>query len=102
LPRALSCATQFPYTTLFRSIRFAVKPVQEEVAAFVKSQLTQNGNLHILMTGNRQLESALVEKISSRAAGECGGYHSASIETSRIDRKSTRLNSSHVATSYAV
>lgn len=50
--------------------RLAVQPRQEEVVTFVRSQLRQNDNLSVLMTGNRQLESAIVEKISSRAAGQ--------------------------------
>src|SRR5690625_6387057 len=40
--------------------------------------------------------------IACRDAGTCGPEHSGQYPTTRRDRKSTRLNSSHVAISYAV
>src|SRR5436305_6348298 len=79
--------TLFPYTTLFRSplttyleSQIAKKGIPQEladqVAAQIASDVTQNG------FGKTALE--LQERVSG------------------IDRKSTRLNSSHVRISYAV
>src|SRR2546430_9918105 len=67
-------STLFPYTTLFRSLRLA-KPTAEDVLA----DLTEDQ-----LDGIRQRVRASIESIG---AG---------------DRKSTRLNSSHSQSSYAV
>src|SRR5690625_6199196 len=78
----LSSSILFPYTTLFRSkfelisgerrLRAAKKAGLERIPAFVRDADTEE-----------MLEMALVENVQR-------------------DRKSTRLNSSHVANSYAV
>src|SRR5207253_3714114 len=54
--------------------------------------------------GSRASVSPVTEDIELRALNICHNYHLSQILRARssIDRKSTRLNSSHVAISYAV
>src|SRR5437773_4914065 len=73
MSRLPSTATLFPYTTLFRSHLAQLEPV-EDVLRF-----QGDGLLEVLL---RVLPVAL--------------------ETAEQDRKSTRLNSSHITISYAV
>src|SRR5438876_9176073 len=73
--------TLFPYTTLFRSV-----PIPE-VARFRKHHLPGHGRDPV----------RLVQRIQRRNLLEAG--HQA---FGRVDRKSTRLNSSHPSISYAV
>src|SRR2546426_8012224 len=75
-------STLFPYTTLFRSVRLAV-----------------HGTLHVLgydhPEGPERVRSAMwrrQERYVHRLRATAGGR----------DRKSTRLNSSHLVISYAV
>src|SRR2546430_17563314 len=75
-------STLFPYTTLFRSLNFAVAPVDSiEKAASVVETLHPD-----VIVAHGHDVSAL-----QRAAWPSG-----------VDRKSTRLNSSHSQISYAV
>src|SRR3712207_9019701 len=78
-------STLFPYTTLFRS---RLGPMKAQVAALL--QLPAHGQDQILDGG----------------FGSCGGVWNAGavvpVHSVEIDRKSTRLNSSHANISYAV
>src|SRR5690625_5792004 len=75
------CYTLFPYTTLFRSGRGVQATLDRFQGALV---------------GHREVAD-FVDLVTEQVhAHPVGG------KTSRIDRKSTRLNSSHVANSYAV
>src|SRR5436309_8881674 len=67
-------STLFPYTTLFRS---------DEVS----------GGRH---------QPGGPDEDRDGASGASGGYHAAAADEGGRDRKSTRLNSSHVKISYAV
>src|SRR5437899_4947751 len=69
------CSTLFPYTTLFRSVS---APMEWFQAAQPSQSLSGHGPLH-------------------RMKAACGGR-----STQTLDRKSTRLNSSHLGISYAV
>src|SRR5437870_6808636 len=82
-------STLFPYTTLFRSIADAV--VQSEVRANFPGILREETHGRV---GERivRIADALHEHLRN----------SQSVGLHRRDRKSTRLNSSHVAISYAV
>src|SRR5699024_12794475 len=73
-------STLFPYTTLFRSVHAKNKPFAPEVDFSIVAKTTAG------FTG-ADLENLLNE---------------AALLTAREDRKSTRLNSSHVSISYAV
>src|SRR5690625_5503594 len=82
-------STLFPYTTLFRSalVDRAVRPAQQvALAGGLGEDLALLADVGV--DPQAHLQSALVELGQQRA---------------RVgDRKSTRLNSSHVAISYAV
>src|SRR5438067_8428665 len=77
-------STLFPYTTLFRSRR------------------VETGQVVLVLVGgykNRQLAG-----VFSNGVGDVLGdlFHRIGRRRRRADRKSTRLNSSHVSISYAV
>src|SRR5688572_31721115 len=80
-------STLFPYTTLFRSLRADVGDAPEEAVAVAPSPHPSEQRLrHVLQ---RQVVIGDV----GRAADDVD---------QRVDRKSTRLNSSHSQISYAV
>src|SRR3712207_7327430 len=82
-------STLFPYTTLFRSDRSLEKRIRAtQVAPLL------GGMLGVMTQGNRHQE-LLNEAIRLIARG-------VSENKDLIDRKSTRLNSSHANISYAV
>src|SRR5437870_11533021 len=87
-------STLFPYTTLFRSITFPFVTIRDMVRA-----------------QNLLLDHLGVDQLHGIIGGSMGGMQALlfAIEYPHfirrvlaIDRKSTRLNSSHVAISYAV
>src|SRR5690606_42136702 len=77
-------ATLFPYTTLFRS---------QETPALERSALDY------VIDGDQELRALERELAAAEAAGD--GRRIAELHA-QLDRKSTRLNSSHVKISYAV
>src|SRR5207253_9326260 len=99
LIRRPSCSTLFPYTTLFRSflhdrdavphrhrLDLVVRHVDERRTEVAVQLLQVDARLHAEL--GIEVGERLVQEEHLRAADE--------------DRKSTRLNSSHVAISYAV
>src|SRR5438874_4346557 len=84
-------STLFPYTTLFRSLRTALVGVQraqaeaaaEKINEFVRGIEGQLGWMAQLPWSESSVEEWRFDAV-------------------RLDRKSTRLNSSHVEISYAV
>src|SRR3712207_8408250 len=79
-------STLFPYTTLFRS-RFLCQPVGEQNGADVVGEIGDDA-------GRSPAEARM------RVEADRVGLDD--LEAPRIDRKSTRLNSSHANISYAV
>src|SRR3989442_1874646 len=79
-------STLFPYTTLFRSVVYAAVRADDEYRKRVAIKVVLPG-----------LDSA---DISRRFRNERQTL--ATLDHPNIDRKSTRLNSSHVRISYAV
>src|SRR3989442_6359334 len=71
-------STLFPYTTLFRSLRF------------------------LLDRGRRPLRSSARVRPERKGSLILRGARPAHADRAGLDRKSTRLNSSHVRISYAV
>src|SRR2546426_7710297 len=85
-------STLFPYTTLFRSVVvFGQTPRSDDVEVGRER-------------GVSQLEAALVVPLPCRAVGDGVGFFFAGDLDLGLgeDRKSTRLNSSHLVISYAV
>src|SRR5207249_11897529 len=89
-------STLFPYTTLFRSDRGA-QVEQQPVGAGVKDEPHLVGQRRSA-TGSIgcKLRLVLLDQVLGLSAGAVDGL------INMLDRKSTRLNSSHVSISYAV
>src|SRR5699024_12646478 len=93
-------ATLFPYTTLFRSTRETFKNEGRLTDLIESGKLFEDIGLppfnpeddRIMICGSPSMLKDLVEVSKSR------GF----VEGTSQDRKSTRLNSSHVSISYAV
>src|SRR5690349_23436466 len=87
-------STLFPYTTLFRSSEKGVRSVHSKNR---KSMAVELDAAEVISFLNCLPEWS--SKASRARAALEGGR---GIEAEEIDRKSTRLNSSHVENSYAV
>src|SRR3989442_6219958 len=85
-------STLFPYTTLFRSASHAGV---ETISAPLRGETSLIGAREQLKAGVEFLSSDALE---GRQTGTPGAQKAAAF----LDRKSTRLNSSHVRISYAV
>src|SRR5256885_3098377 len=83
-------STLFPYTTLFRSLAWVAFPLLAAVAALGWGLLAERA------TG-RRLPGALLAPVGLAAIVVVS-----QLLTASGDRKSTRLNSSHLVISYAV
>src|SRR5207249_10565037 len=94
--------TLFPYTTLFRS-----KEASEDAAAALKAGAEGPGTYAAgriaEATGQRELALQLYRKALTLLPEVNADAARARLALARMlrDRKSTRLNSSHVSTSYA-
>src|SRR5256885_12204288 len=93
-------STLFPYTTLFRSVG-----LYDVLARANPSPVVElNRAVAVAMRDGPAAGLALVDAILAR--GDLADYHLAHSARAdfcrRLDRKSTRLNSSHLVISYAV
>src|SRR3989442_7749613 len=86
-------STLFPYTTLFRSIRTLATITEREIATRFGHLLGQSKALKKIDALRDQVLRSLLATFSLICAPE---------PSRQTDRKSTRLNSSHVRISYAV
>src|SRR5207249_10549372 len=91
--RPLPTSTLFPYTTLFRS-SFSRRPLQIAFLRVVEDSRCPR-NVQCVRAGN-----VVVQFQSTSAEGGFGSFLAGL--PGDADRKSTRLNSSHVSISYAV
>src|SRR5690606_40755161 len=88
-------STLFPYTTLFRSSRFAAAPRRIAAAGDARPRPYERRRPRPCFPGrNAGAANPLALEDRSDRRGRAS--------TDRPDRKSTRLNSSHVKISYAV
>src|SRR5699024_12204495 len=97
LPRLPPSSPPFPYTTLFRSCPVAgpgLHPVGHQAAGVA---FQQGGGVGVVPVHHAQI--APLEQLALPAAVFLKGGVLAGPD---VDRKSTRLNSSHVSISYAV
>src|SRR5690606_41041049 len=83
-------STLFPYTTLFRSHRRHTGPAADE------------DHFRVCLFGEEVAKGAIHGDLVTRLEVEDVGRHHARWNGVVLDRKSTRLNSSHVKISYAV
>src|SRR3712207_6959260 len=82
-------STLFPYTTLFRS---------QDAHALDPRRRVHDGEAHLLQVDGAELPLDGEPPRARAGAGEEADAH----RLPRVDRKSTRLNSSHAHISYAV
>src|SRR5699024_12634121 len=87
-------STLFPYTTLFRSADTAC----EDLARAIRFIFQNKKELGVSTEGY----SLWGGSAGARMAAWLGAYGPAGFGEGELDRKSTRLNSSHVSISYAV
>src|SRR5690606_39698019 len=91
--RLPSSSTLFPYTTLFRSIPMYTSVLEEWTECKGKLELLHPG---VNWNSPQQIAVLLYDTLSFSELKDHKGV------VVRTDRKSTRLNSSHVKISYAV
>src|SRR5690606_41399473 len=100
LLRPPPCSTLFPYTTLFRSIK---SPCVSVAMRFLQKSLRQgHSGFPPLWLVLFLLMGTLLFYFLGQVAYAQSGSPLAYIYRGAEDRKSTRLNSSHVKSSYAV
>src|SRR5256885_7694432 len=85
-------STLFPYTTLFRSMYARVNQLFGDIVKVTPSSKVVGDMALFLMAKEMQPEDLL--KLDEN--------HDLALPNSVVDRKSTRLNSSHLVISYAV
>src|SRR3712207_9493714 len=95
-------STLFPYTTLFRS-----RAVHREqlVVVLERRAVVAAGELQLfagVVERRVELARGLVDRLGEEAPGAEGALPPAPVALLLLDRKSTRLNSSHANISYAV
>src|SRR3712207_8642714 len=88
-------STLFPYTTLFRSL-VRVDPVSLQVLG------ADVGHAPILSEPGQLLPRARERRVHARDLAGREHVHRGVVHVVHVDRKSTRLNSSHANISYAV
>src|SRR3712207_9056541 len=95
-------STLFPYTTLFRSVERLVHPQQSFLHHVLRLGEAAEHPVGDREGGRPQLveQSFAIGHAAANPCRQlgCAGRH----PSSRLDRKSTRLNSSHANISYAV
>src|SRR5699024_12598248 len=94
-------STRFPYTTLFRSIGVVVGEGAPHIIALAAARLDK-----FLELGHNALIAAVAGQVFAEAVvnllAAVQRKHNVVAFPDGRDRKSTRLNSSHVSISYAV
>src|SRR5205807_9034339 len=100
-PRPLSSAL-IPYTTLFRSLLCAAQPLQRYGSVGgVRAGVRTAPNCHRWASTNLGQTAVAIQIDESSAPFRDTDRTRNGADDSSIDRKSTRLNSSHLVISYA-
>src|SRR5690625_6597300 len=86
---------------LFYIRLFCILPVSETEILFTNIHISPLICQHMILLNKERIARTL-KRISMQIAEETKGSHIHLIGMNKRDRKSTRLNSSHVAISYAV
>src|SRR5256885_8595819 len=92
-------STLFPYTTLFRSAGKAKHIAAEHLEANPDDLELVDGRVRVKGSPDRGMPLAAVAVLANPVRYAFGGGTEAATQ---LDRKSTRLNSSHLVISYAV
>src|SRR5262245_35293259 len=93
--------TLFPYTTLFRSNRVVAYNVANRTPLGTYSNLSQPSGVDVdPVSGHVFVADTLNDRVVELTATSGGSF--SLVRTYTADRKSTRLNSSHLGISYAV
>src|SRR3989454_11214230 len=95
-------STLFPYTTLFRSLPYgdgALELVHRPAARVESGAAVRGGHHH---RDARLGERHLAQAVDDATAGDLEALRRLALDRDQGDRKSTRLNSSHLVISYAV
>src|SRR3712207_9168911 len=95
-------STLFPYTTLFRSVLLRVRPGQHDDRHALALAPELGAELAAAAVRQAYVEHDRVEAGAFRAERGLGLGRAAGFYDAELDRKSTRLNSSHANISYAV
>src|SRR2546430_9306870 len=88
-------STLFPYTTLFRSRR-----LERDVSEIVAALALEPGEGELLLAFDHRPKQRLLLRLRASRRDHAAAQHHGRQEW--LDRKSTRLNSSHSQISYAV
>src|SRR5690606_41601398 len=94
-------STLFPYTTLFRS-RFAHAATRSRIIANADDRALASAHVALARQLRRHELSLPAIWHASLATRSVSARHRTPLLKLALDRKSTRLNSSHVKISYAV
>src|SRR5947199_4744640 len=90
-------STLFPYTTLFRSLEHALS--KQEIMTLYLNQIDFGHSTYGVQEAARLYFGKDIGQVN---AGEAAVLAALPKEPEALDRKSTRLNSSHLGISYAV
>src|SRR3712207_8768308 len=93
-------STLFPYTTLFRSLKIGFHAVYQVGARLLARQLAPVEDEHL--AGHEAAFVACQEQEGRGHVLHPAGPVQRNVAVHELDRKSTRLNSSHANISYAV
>src|SRR5204863_5646954 len=95
-------STLFPYTTLFRSL-FLARPAEAQDVLVGDHRVAERVVLVIIFDDRAGQRRAFLDpELFRERAGDDVAHHHFDRHNLDLDRKSTRLNSSHVEISYAV
>src|SRR5205814_8577679 len=95
-------STLFPYTTLFRSARFEKDRDSDEVKGLIAADEKRASALGVKTTPSIFINNQPIPSVALHPSALRATLDAATKPAVTPDRKSTRLNSSHLGISYAV
>src|SRR2546426_9524017 len=95
-------STLFPYTTLFRSTGTGYTIRDHERPGKIREDVHESVDVHVPESGNEKLSATVDHSGAGGNLRICRRPRVTDSIAVSLDRKSTRLNSSHLVISYAV